>query len=74
MAEGRSEYNDRLKWNHTSSLMAITNNVHAIRDSQLKKPADFNPYMKKSRGIPLDRESIHMLKQFARKGRGLKRA
>lgn len=73
MAEGRVEYTDRLNWNHTAAIMGLIHNTNA------KKPVGFdhyNPYVEKkakSNSLKIDKTTISALKQFASKGRGLKK-
>lgn len=72
MAEGKIEYSDRMKWNHTAAMMGLFHNANA------KKAVGFdhyNPYVKKKskpNTEKLDKNSIQALKALAKKGRGLK--
>lgn len=76
MARGKLDHDDRLMWNHTSNLMWMVYAVNVTDKGNRKGPEFFNPYTKakSSDGMKLDKDSIQLLKQLARKGRGLNRA
>lgn len=70
MARGKAEADDRLVWNYVAHLMAEVRNTTATKESQLCDASEINPYRKpKKRGVKLDKDSIHLLKHLAQRGR-----
>lgn len=73
-----AEAKGRDDWAHTSSLLAMLANVNRDPKKQRPlKPSDFNPYEPRSstsQGIPLNKDTIGLLKTVfvKEKGRGAK--
>jgi hypothetical protein len=52
------------RWNHTSSMMALTANCHRGKNSKDYQSADFHPLVERTRGIKLKADNIEILKMF----------
>ena len=61
-------------WARTSGVMAmVANTMRTSKSDPVFDPADFHPFMegpgRRSRGIPLNTDTLHGLKKLVPKGR-----
>lgn len=63
MVEGKTEQEDRMRWNHTSSIIATLAEINRDRKRRSRPydPAEFNPYEQASSGTPLTADNLHLL-------------
>ena len=62
---------EKSAWNHTSSIVATLCNANRAKGKAAVKPEDIHPYKSSkdgsnSKGIPLTKDNISVLKAFAR--------